>query len=116
MVAQIDDLGFVMPNGDKYLREQENHGHIEVAEKIIAEERLTLRFEKSQWEDPVDFLLFEEGALKIGSRYGERVISYYPNLLTRKVRDAILEYKSKNYREDSVHPPADVGGFRYFHL
>lgn len=116
MLNNGNNLGFVMPNGYKYLREQEDHGHIEVAKKIIAEEKLSARYQKSPWKDPVDFLLFEEGALKVGNRWGERVILYYPNLLTKRVKDAILEYRAIHYREDSVHPPISTNGLRYFHL
>lgn len=79
------ELGFILPTGDKYLQEANEEGHIEVARRVIEKNSMSDRYERSKWNDPVDFLVFEEGALKIGNRWGAQVITYYPNKLSRKI-------------------------------
>lgn len=95
-----------MPSGAKYLAEP-NEGHIEVANRVIRIEKLEIKYKNliTTWSDPVDFLVFVEGALKIGNRWGERVITYYPHALARNVRDEIESYVSRNYRKETVYPP-----------
>ncbi len=100
-----NELGFYLPNGNKYFQLETEKGHIEVAMRVINIENLSERFEKSKWNDPVDFLIFDIGAIKIGNRWGSRVISYYPNLLDRKSEEVIAIYKMRHYDEDPVYPP-----------
>lgn len=101
----MSELGFVLQNGDTYLRKTKSEGHIEIARRIINDTQMTKDFEKSSYTDPVDYLIFVQGALKIGSRWGDRVIVYYPAKVNKKIEEAISEYTQKNYREDKVYPP-----------
>ena len=58
------ELGFILPDGERCLKEEAERGHIEVAFRILeSDKRMKARFERSQWaqNNPVDFLIFDEG-------------------------------------------------------
>jgi len=120
MVGQLTqlELGFILPDGEKYLKDESERGHIEIGFRIInSDSGMKARFEKSVWapNNPVDFLIFEEGAAKIGNRWGtQRLIQYYPYLLSRKVQDSLLEYRNRNYEIREVYPPQEIHT-TYFH-
>ncbi|MBQ3409256.1 MAG: hypothetical protein IJH12_08655 [Clostridia bacterium] len=120
MLEERLELGFILSNGKCYFKEDSEKGHIEVAVRILnlpENKSLKSRYEKSVWGDmnnPVDFLVFEEGALKVGIKYGtERVVVFYPYMISRKTDEAIAEYRSKHYRVCEVYPPH--GFERFFH-
>lgn len=108
------NLGFILSTGEKAFRDSEKDGHIEVAERIIKSNAgMAAKYEHSIWRDPVDFLIFDEGALKVGNRYGVLVITYYPKLLSKPVKDAIIEYRALGYKEDRLEPPGVFGVARF---
>lgn len=120
MLEERLEIGFVLSNGERYFKEESESGHIEVAFRILnlpENKSLKNMYEKSVWgnmNNPVDFLVFEEGALKVGIKYGtERVLLYYPYMVSRKTDEAMVEYKSRHYRICEVYPPS--GFERYFH-
>ena len=106
------ELGFVLSDGEKFLKEESERGHIEVAFRILnASSRMKGRFERSIWapDNPVDFLIFEEGAIKVGNRWGDtRIIQYYPYMLCRKVEEIFAEYCSLNYDVREVYLPKGI--------
>ena len=112
-------LGFVMPNGKTYDQENQSDGHIEIARRVITSENLDEKYKNSRWNDPVDFLIFDEGALKVGNRWGKRVVSYYPNMITSVIQEYIESYTSLCYTEDRVSPPDGESGrslISFFHM
>lgn len=120
MLKERLELGFILSSGERYFKEESEKGHIEVAMRILnmpENKSLKLMYERSVWSsmnNPVDFLVFEEGALKVGIKYGtEKVLLYYPYMISHKTDEALAEYMSKHYRICEVYPP---NGFeRYFH-
>lgn len=119
------ELGFVLDDGRKILRTIDTlrkansfiGGHIELAYQIIEAERWEHEFHKSDWRNhPVDFLLYEKGALKIGTKYGDRKVSYYPPKLTRKADIVLCEYKSRQFDIEEIRKPGNVESIvRFFH-
>lgn len=114
------EIGFILPDGEIYLKGEEERGHIEVAFRILnfkENSRMKAKFERSIWapDNPVDFLIYEEGAAKIGNRWGDtRIIQYYPYLLCRRLDDVLTEYKSLNYEIREVYLPQGINP-SYFH-
>ena len=118
MVESVS-LGFVMPNGKTYDQENQSEGHIEIARRVIEAENLVEKYQNSKWNDPVDFLLFVEGALKVGNRWGKRVVSYYPNMLTSTIQKHLESYKNRCYAEDKVYTTGENCGeslISFFHM
>ena len=108
-------LGFALNDGEVILRNEEERGHIEVAWRILNEYKwMKYKFDISSWapDNPVDFLIYEEGAAKIGNRWGEtRIIQYYPYVMSKKIEEVLEEYRSRNYDIREVYPPQGVDLF-----
>ena len=112
------DLGFILESGEVFLRAiGDEEGHIEIAERIIQQKGWSNEFASGCWgNNPVDFLIYEKGALKVGNRWGSRKVSYYPAKLSREVRDFIDEYRARNYEIEAVTLPGGIQSpTRYFH-
>lgn len=119
------ELGFVLDDGRKILRTIDSvrkatnfmGGHIELAYEIIEAERWEQEFHKSDWKNhPVDFLLYEKGALKIGTKYGDRKVTYYPPKLSRKANIVLYEYKARQFEVEEIQKPGNIESVvRFFH-
>ena len=117
-------LGFALDNGDLVIRtlkqsknpNEPQKGHIELATEIIRDMKWEKEFARSGWGDRVDFLVYEKGALKIGTRFGDRVVSYYPPKLTKKTQGVLGDYQLRRYRVEEIQKPEGTESVtRYFH-
>lgn len=109
------ELGFALTDGEVILKDDSERGHIELAWRILnSDKRMKERFEKSVWapNDPVDYLIYDEGAAKIGNRWGQtRLVQYYPYVMSKRIGDILEEYRSLNYDIREVYPPQGMGIF-----
>ena len=102
-------LGFILLTRDEkpkeFIRREGERGHIEVALRAISECNLQSKYEKSKWgkmNNPVDFLVFEEGAIKLGTRWEDRVVTFCPNSISKKLYVLVQDYINRMYRVDEV--------------
>ena len=116
-------LGFILltinDQTKAFFKEKGEKGHIEVALRTIRVMDLQEKYEKSKWgkmNNPVDFLVFEEGALKLGTRWEDRVLTYCPNSISKKIYPVIREYISRIYRIDEVYDPTTIFEVANFHM
>ena len=90
----------------KYYEQEKDEGHIEIALRILASKPAWKNHFDNQaetgWEDPVDFLVFIKGAVKIGNRWGKKVITYSSAHLDKEMDACILEYKSHGWSTEDV--------------
>ena len=114
-------LGFILLSNDEttkeFIRRKDERGHIEVAIRAIRECNLQQKYEKSKWgkmNNPVDFLVFEEGAIKLGTRWEDRVITYCPNSISKKLYALVQDYINRMYRVDEVQDPT-ISNLMQFH-
>lgn len=106
-------IGFIVlnvKNGEveKFFRQSPKEGHIEIAERIIRQLGVTKKYENSQWgkmNNPVDYLVYVEGGVKVGTRWNNRVVTYCPNSLKRKLYKVLGEYVQRSYKIDKVSDP-----------
>lgn len=98
------DLGFFVYG--EYYGQEGKEGHIEIAYRILSKRPAWKNhFEnqaKTKWRDPVDFLVFVKGAVKIGNRWGAKVITYSGAHMDKEMLTCIMEYKSHNWRLEDV--------------
>lgn len=59
--------GFILPDGTELAMDDTVRTHEELAENYIKNNYLYRDFRKSSCEDPVDFLVVELGAIKVGN-------------------------------------------------
>ena len=92
--------GFILPNGTELVPNDEIRTHEQLAEHYIKENYLYKDFRKSSCEDPVDFLVVDLGAIKVGNFAKATSITvaipYYSDFIKEKVN----EYACKGYRID----------------
>lgn len=101
-------LGFILNKDTKFFKEESEKGHIEVALRVIEGIGKKEEYERqAKWKDPVDYLVFCIGALKVGNRWQERVITYYPYTVGNELQSIINEYKQAQYKIDEVFEPTD---------
>ena len=87
-------LGFILDRESKFFQEEGEKGHIEIALRVIKEIGKQKKYEQqTKWKDPVDFLVYSIGALKVGNRWTERVVTYCPYVVTSEMLDIIAENK-----------------------
>ena len=99
-------LGFILDKKTSLFQQKNDHGHIEIAFRLISKIGKTSQYEQqTKWKDPVDFLVFTMGALKVGNRWNEKVITYCPNAISTEMRDIIAEYIKERYEVDEVQEP-----------
>lgn len=99
-------LGFILDRNTSFFQKAGEHGHIEVALRVISEIGKQKKFEQqTKWTDPVDFLVFTMGALKVGNRWNEKVVTYCPNAINTEIQDIIAEYRRERYKVDEVQEP-----------
>lgn len=104
-VKKMVTLGFFV-YGKYYGREDGNEGHIEIASRILSQKEAWKRhFEtqaKTGWRDPVDFLVYIKGAVKIGNRWGKKVITYSSFHLDNEMQECISYYKMHGWRVEDI--------------
>lgn len=104
-VILIDDMSY---DTITYTKMDDERGHIEIARRIIREIGLEKRYKDSKWgkmDNPVDYLVYEEGAIKIGNRWGAKIITYCPDSISRKIYPKLQEYIDDWYQVDEVNRP-----------
>lgn len=92
--------GFILPDG-----KIAKHGtqHDDVAMEFISENHLLDKYDKSRYRDICDFMIFEMGALKVGSNSGNpKVITFCEEKMTKEQWVYILYYQNMGYRLDAV--------------
>lgn len=97
-------LGFFL-YGDYYEKNSPTEGHIEIARRILNKRPAWLQhFEKNgKYSDPVDYLIFTKGAVKIGNRWGKKVITYDSKFLDKEVETCLWVYMSRGWKVEDVH-------------
>ena len=99
-------LGFILDKKTSFFQEEGERGHIEIALRVIEEIGKKQKYEtQTKWKDPVDFLVYSIGVLKVGNRWEEKIITYCPYLVTSEIQDIIVEYKKERYKVDEVYEP-----------
>lgn len=101
-----------------FKKEREEKGHIEIAVRTIREIGAESRYKKSKWgkmDNPVDYLVYEEGAIKLGTRWEDRVVTYCPNSMSKKLYPVVREYIMRSYRVDEVFDPT-ISTLTKFHI
>ena len=114
------ELGFFL-YGDYYGKEDPKEGHIEIAKRILAKRPAWLQHfrENGKYRDPVDYLIFTKGAVKIGNRWGNKVITYDSKFLDKEIDTCLCEYRSHGWKDEDVRflgwkkPLAVARGFWY---
>lgn len=115
-------LGFILLSENNetktFVKEKGEKGHIEIAVRTIREIGAESRYKKSKWgkmDNPVDFLVYEEGAIKLGTRWEDRVVTYCPNSMSKKLYPVVREYNMRSYRIDEVYDPT-TSTLNRFHM
>lgn len=114
-------IGFILEkngNIEEFFRETPKEGHIEIAERIIRQLGATKKYKNSRWgkmNNPVDYLVYEEGGLKIGTRWDHRIVTYCPNSVKRKLYKVLREYINRSYKIDEVADPTRATSISNFH-
>ena len=104
-------LGFIVIKNEKmqsFLKQENEKGHIEIALRLIRMLGWQEKYQRSKWgkmNNPVDYLVFEEGAIKLGTRWEDRVITYCPNTIEKRIYPIIRDYSNRRYRLDEVYDP-----------
>lgn len=96
-------LGFFV-YGEYYEQSNPEEGHIEIAMRILEGRPTWLQSFKAndKYRDPVDFLIYTKGAVKIGNRWGAKVLSYNSRFLDKEMEGCICEYNSCGWILDDV--------------
>ena len=80
-------LGFILDKNTSFFQQEGEKGHIETALRVIEEIGKKEKYEQqTKWKDPVDFLVYSVGALKVGNRWKEKVITYCPYLVDKEMQ------------------------------
>lgn len=97
-------LGFYC-YGNYYSKENSTDGHIEIARRILERKPSWLAAfnENTRYRDPVDFLIFCKGAIKIGSRFGMKTVIYSSRNLDKEMQTILMEYKNKGWKLEDVY-------------
>ena len=94
--------GFILPDGTELEMTEGIRLHYDLALKYIKDNRYTKDFRQSSCEDPVDFMVVEVGAIKVGNfaRATSITVSvpYHSDIIKAKVR----EYGRLGYRIDTL--------------
>lgn len=98
------ELGFFVYND--YYGQEGKEGHIEIAHRILSQKPAWRNhFElqaRTKWKDPVDFLVFVKGAVKIGNRWGARVVTYSSAHMDKEMLTCLMEYKARGWKLEDV--------------
>ena len=94
--------GFILQDGTELKMDSECRLHEELALKYIKEERLSSSFRKSPYSDPVDFMVLELGAIKVGNMAKSTTITVSRSWLTDRILSIIKKYKDQGYRVDYI--------------
>ena len=90
--------------GKYYGKKFDSDGHIEIASRIIDSKSWKSQFESDpKWKDPVDFLIYRKGAIKIGNRWGARKLSYSSRMSDKETDGVIIEYQSAGWEIEDVY-------------
>ena len=93
--------GFIMPDGSEYSNTPKKQLHMEIAIQII-KERYINDFLESEIMNPIDFLVIEVGAIKVGNRFKSSSITVRYLLENSLIRNFVELYESQGYRVDYV--------------
>lgn len=93
-------LGFCLPDGTEIFQQDDQDNHVDIAFRLINQKGWKVYFEQSSESDPVDYLVFRCGALKVGNRYFGKTVSFYPNRISLHIQQKINEYKALGYEID----------------
>ena len=92
--------GFILPDGTAA---RNGTHHDDVAMDYICTHHLLEKYDKSQHRDLCDFMIYELGALKVGSNSGDpRVVTFHEDAMTREQWVYIQYYQNSGYRLDRV--------------
>lgn len=94
--------GFILPDGTELKMEGKISTHEKLAEKFIQDKGLQRDYKKSNSTTPIDYLVIDWGAIKVGNLSRSDTITvtcpYYSEIIETKVR----EYRENGYRIDRI--------------
>ena len=98
------EFGFFIDGEYHGRKNSAEKGHIEIANRILEEHSSWKSHYETQnkWKDPVDFLVFVKAAIKIGNRWGRRVVTYSSQHLNEEMQECIREYQKSNWAIEDV--------------
>lgn len=114
-------IGFIVRrNGETrtFFNKNEEKKHIDLAKRVIREMGLEEEYKKSKWacnDNPVDYLVYAQGGIKLGTRWEERVIVYSLEDIQNQMYSVIKEYIARGYRVEKVSQPR-FSTIAYFHM
>ena len=92
--------GFILPDGTELAMDDNIRTHEELAENYIKTNNLYKDFRESSCESPVDFLVLELGAIKIGNITGPISITVAIPYHSDFIKSMCEEYYKKGFRID----------------
>ena len=94
--------GFIMPDGTERPMTDDARLHGDLALKIIREEGYNKDFRKSDITDPVDFLVLEIGAIKVGNQAKSDSVTVKTPIYEPMIRGFVKLYQELGYRIDRI--------------
>lgn len=96
----MTQIGFHLPDGFELFQESNLDNHVDIALRIIKEKGWEEYLQQSNYSDPVDFLVFNCGALKVGNCYLGKIVTVYPSKVSPYIQERINFYKKEGYQID----------------
>ena len=93
--------GFILPDGTIARKGTQ---HDDIAMEYICDHNLMSEYEKSNYHDLCDFMVFQKGAIKVGCNRGSnpKIITYVEDDMTREQWGYIEYYQRNGYRLDPI--------------
>ena len=92
--------GFILPSGEELVMSEDIRTHEALAFAYIQKNRLMKEFRNSSCEDPVDFMVVEVGAIKVGNFANSTSITVSVPYYSDYIKSMVEMYGQKGYRID----------------
>lgn len=92
--------GFILPDGTELVMSEEVRTHEALAINYIKENGYMKEFRRSSCEDPVDFVVIELGAIKVGNFANSTSITVSAPYYSEFIKSMVDMYASNGYRVD----------------
>ena len=92
--------GFILPDGTELTMSEKIRTHEDLAINYIEENRLMKDYRRSSCEDPVDYMVVELGAIKVGNFASSTSITVSVPFFSEYIKSMTEMYSKKGYRVD----------------
>ena len=92
--------GFILPDGKELVMSDKIRTHEALALKYIKENGYAREYRCSSCEDPIDFLVIELGAIKVGNFASSTSITVSVPYYSEYIKSMVQMYSSEGYRVD----------------